>query len=91
MKRNINLNNHLASEFHHFWHLQISSHTLLRRILHQTILLGVLRNLKLFLNYTLKKKSEISPIVLKEDFRKLQTRYQDYKKGILIGQKTTQK
>ena len=39
------------------------------------------------------KKSESNPHILKDDFRKMQSRYKNYKKNkfILIGQRKTQR
>ena len=37
------------------------------------------------------KKSESNPHILKDDFRKMQSRYKNYKKFILMGQRKTQR
>ena len=66
MDRYLKLLNHFESEFHHSSNLPISNHKILKNIL-----------LQIF-RFTLWEKSESNPHILKDDFRKVQSRYKSY-------------
>ena len=74
MNRNLKLLNHLAPEFHYSFNLPVSNHKMLKKHFTPNIPAWFLKQPEHF-----EKKSESNPHILKDDFRKLQSCYKNYK------------